>query len=178
MVIPLPLPLGQVAAPFDDPAWLFELKYDGFRALAVIEHGSCRFLSRNRHPLGGFTGLADAIVQETKADEAILDGELAITDETGRSVFASMMTGHRGKARYFAFDLLSLDGKDLRALPLVKRKERLKQIMPARSAHILYVDHVRGTGTALFRAAQELDLEGIIAKSTDSRYVLNSIHRG
>jgi bifunctional non-homologous end joining protein LigD len=169
MVIPAPMPLGQQSQPFDDPGWLYEIKHDGFRALTVIEDGRCRFFSRNKHRLTGFRELGEGIVKELNVDNAILDGELAATDELGRTVFAALM--HRSRqTHHFAFDLLWLNGQDLRSLPLFARKRQLKRILPARSAHILYVDYTKGSGIELFRLACQLDLEGIVAKRASSPY--------
>src|SRR5215213_3822117 len=125
MLIPLPLTLERLAAPFDDPGWIYEIKYDGFRALAILEHGCCRFFSRNRHPLHGLTALGTALAKAIPVDQAILDGELAVTDPMDQSVFAAMMTT-RHQARYFAFDLLRLNGEALKARPLLERKSRLR----------------------------------------------------
>src|SRR5215212_3346684 len=150
MQIPLPLTLGRLAVPFDDPGWIYEIKYDGFRALAILEQGRCRFFSRNRHPLHGLTALGTALAKAIPVDQAILDGELAVTDPMGRSVFAAMMTT-RQQARYFAFDLLWRNGEDQKGRPLLKRKERLRRILPARSADVLYVDHVEGPAQSSFR---------------------------
>ena len=169
MFIPQPMTLVQQPQPFDDWDWVFELKHDGFRALAVIEHGQCRFFSRKKHKLSGYQDLRAALVKEVHASAAILDGELAVTDHMGRTVFADLMQ-RRNLARYFAFDLLWLNGEDLRHLPLLRRKEKLKRILPSRSPHILYVDHSRGNGTAFYRLACQLDLEGIVAKRADSLY--------
>src|SRR5687767_946113 len=135
MVIPQPMSLAQQSQPFDDWDWVFELKHDGFRALAVIEHGQCRFFSRKKHKLVGYQDLRTALVKEVHADAAILDGELAVTDHMGRTIFADLMQ-RRNLARYFAFDLLSLNGEDLMHLPLLTRK--LKRILPSRSPHVLY----------------------------------------
>jgi bifunctional non-homologous end joining protein LigD len=170
---PLPLTLGRLDAPFDDPEWIYEVKYDGLRALAILERGRCRFFSRNRYPLIGLADLTHTLVSEIKADQAVLDGELAVTDAMGRSVFASIMRDRR-RARYCAFDLLWLNGEDLRGQPLLERKARLKRILPADSKSLLYVDHVVRTGTQLFQAALDLDLEGIVAKRADSPYALGA----
>ena len=169
MLIPTPMSLVQQPQPFDDWDWIYEIKHDGFRALAVIEHGQCRFFSRKKHKLTGYQDLRQALVKEVNAETAILDGELVVVDHLGRSVFADMMQ-RRHPARYFAFDLLWLNGEDLRQLPLLTRKEKLKRILPSRSSHVLYVDHSRGNGTALYRLACQLDLEGIVAKRADSQY--------
>jgi bifunctional non-homologous end joining protein LigD len=169
MEIPTPIPLGRLAQPFDDPNWIYEIKHDGFRALAAIEDGRCRFFSRKKHRLTGFRDLGEAIVKERRLESAILDGELAATDGMGRTVFAALM--QRSKViRYFAFDLLWLNGEDLRSLPLHVRKGKLKRILPSRSRHLLYVDHTKGAGTELYRLACRLDLEGIVAKRADSLY--------
>ena len=169
MVIPTPCTLVSQTDPFDDPDWVFEIKHDGFRALAVIEDGRCRFFSRNRHRLTGFRDLGEAIVNELHVDNAILDGELAATDELGRTVFTALMRPAQ-RIRYFAFDLLWLDGDDLRASPLVARKDKLRRLVPARSQHVLYVDHTRGAGKELYELAYLLKLEGIVAKRADSPY--------
>jgi bifunctional non-homologous end joining protein LigD len=169
MVIPTPLPLVPQKQPFDDPDWLYEIKHDGFRALAVIENGRCRFFSRNKHRLTGFRDLAEAIVKELNVESAILDGELVATDGMGRTVFAALMQRSR-TVRYFSFDLVWLNGEDLRPLPLRTRKDKLKRILPSRSPHLQYVDHTKGAGTELYRLACQLDLEGIVAKKADTPY--------
>jgi bifunctional non-homologous end joining protein LigD len=169
VVVPTPLRPVPLVQPFDDSDWLYEIKHDGFRALAVIEEGRCRFFSKNKHRLTGFRDVAEAIVKELKVNNAILDAELVATDELGRTVFTALM--HRSEtARYFAFDLLWLNSRDLRRLPLLSRKDQLKRIVPARSPYMLYVDHTRGAGTELYQLACQLDLEGIVAKRANSPY--------
>jgi bifunctional non-homologous end joining protein LigD len=169
MTIPTPMPLGQQAEPFDDPDWLYEIKHDGFRALALIDRGHCWFVSRRKHKFHGFRELAAAFVREVNAEVAVLDGELAVPDHTGRTVFAAMMK-HRHQARFYAFDLLYLNGEDLRNLPLLTRKAKLRRLLPSQSAHVLYVDHTKGSSQRLYELACELDLEGIVAKRADSPY--------
>lgn len=112
MRIPDPISLNQQSTPFDDPQWIFEIKHDGFRALALIERGDCWFVSRKHHRFHGFQDLATALAREVNAEMAVLDGELAVPDDAGRTVFSA----GRKQARYFAFDLLWLNGEDLRAL--------------------------------------------------------------
>ena len=99
-------------------------------------------LSRRKHKFHGFRELAAAFVREVNAEVAVLDGELAVPNQTGRTVFAAMMK-HLRQARFYAFDLLYLNGEDPRKLPLLSRKERLRRILPSPSAHVLYVDHTR-----------------------------------
>lgn len=103
-------------------------------------------------------------------------GELAVPDEHGRSVFASIMK-RRKHVCYYAFDLLWPNGKDLRGLPLVARKQALKHILSTSSPRV-HVDHLRGNGTQLYRLACRLDLEGIVAKKADSPYEDGAIHTG
>ena len=169
MRIPDPISLNQQSTPFDDPQWIFEIKHDGFRALALIERGGCWFVSRKHHKFSGFQDLATALVREVNAEMAVLDGQLVVPDDSGRMVFSTVIA-RRKQARYFAFDLLWLNGEDLRALPLLSRKEMLKRIFPFPSTHALYVDHAQGAGTELYRLACQLDLDGIVAKRADSPY--------
>ena len=175
-MIPTVKPLIEKAQPFDDPNWLYEIKHDGFRALALVQGEHCCFVSRRKHKFNGFRHLEHALAREVNVEMAVLDGELAVPDHLGRTVFADMMN-RRTQARYFAFDLLWLDGQDLRALPLLIRKRLLSQIIPLGSSHILYVDHLRGAGKALFEAAVENDLEGIVAKQAYSPYEVDSSSR-
>ena len=140
MYIPTPMPLARKASPFDDPEWIYEIKHDGFRALAVIEQGQCRFFSRKKHRLTGYRDLREALAKEVNGEVVILDEELVVTDHLGRSNFAAMMT-RRKQVRYFAFDLLHVDGEDLRSWPLLRRKEKLKRILPSRSPHVLFRPH-------------------------------------
>lgn len=152
-----------------DPAWLFEFKHDGLRALAVIEHGACRFISVHRQKVHGLRDLGAEVMKQVHAGQAIVDGEVVVTDHLGRTMFADMMK-RRKLARFCAFDLVWVDGEDSRSLPLIKRKQALKRILPSRSAYVLYVDHVLGAGQRLYELACELDLEGIVTKRADSPY--------
>jgi ATP-dependent DNA ligase len=92
---------------------LFELKYDGFRALAYLDRGSCRLVSRNGHPFASFSALVSSITRSLESTSAIFDGEIVCVDRKGRPQFNDLLF-RRGEPRFFAFDLLYLDGKDLR----------------------------------------------------------------
>src|SRR6476619_4602665 len=102
MVIPHLMSLIQQPHPFDDPDWIYEIKHDGFRALAIIERGTCRFFSRKNNALAGYRELREAVAHEVKARTAIVDGELVVADPDGRTVFAAMMQRGRHPVRYFA----------------------------------------------------------------------------
>jgi len=169
MDVPRPAKLRQQSVSFDDPDWVFELKHDGFRALAILEHGKTRFISRTGGSIHGFTHLAHEFTRAIRAESAILDGEFAVSHKTGRTLFARLRE-HRQEARFYAFDLLWLNGQDLRALPLVTRKQHLKVLLRRRSSWLIYVDHVMEHGRTLFQLVCREDLEGIVAKRADHPY--------
>ena len=108
---------------------------------------------------------------------AILDGEIACLDDNGCSQFNELLF-RRGQPMFCAFDLLHLNGKDLRQLPLVERKRALRRIVPKASPFLMFVDHVEGEGERLFQLVSERDLEGIVAKHRLSRYVVEDGNPG
>jgi ATP-dependent DNA ligase len=118
MPLPRVQPIIPVSSrePFGDPDWLFEFKYDGFRALCYIEAARCRFISRRGKMMSRFAALADQVAAELKVNDAILDGEVIESDETGRPQFYDLLRRARAPS-YVAFDLLWLNGTDLRSLP-------------------------------------------------------------
>src|SRR5437667_11363307 len=168
-----PMPLLKRAAPFDDPNWIFELKYDGFRALTVIENGRAQLLSRTGHPFASFPALAESISDSLPNVRAIIDGEICSLDRRGRPQFKNLMF-HRGNPPcFFAFDLLTSDGKDLRTERLLDRKQELRRLL-ARSpadAPVKCTEYIDACGMALFQRVCELDLEGIVAKQKFGSYV-------
>jgi len=155
-----PMPLVRLAAPFDHSDFVLELKHDGFRALAHVEGHRCRLLSRRGHVVKNFALLAEEIAHSVRAQDAILDGEIVCLDADGRSNFHKLL----------AFDLLAVDGEDLRGLPLLERKRRLRAIMPRIESRLLHVDHIAARGMGLFRAACERDLEGVVGKWRHGRF--------
>ncbi len=173
-----------VDEPFDDDDWLFEIKWDGYRAVAFIQEGGARLVSRNQNELTHqYPELAD-LGDYIKARTAIVDGEVVALDEQGRPSFSLMQQrtglgrgGHRvGPQRndvpivYYAFDLLYLDGFDLTRVDLEQRKELLAGIL-AESELVRYSDHWPGRGKMLYEAAKERGLEGIVAKRRRSCYL-------
>jgi len=180
-----PMLATAIEEPFDNPDWLFEIKWDGYRAVAFIDNGQVRFVSRNQNNLTGQYPELATLPQFVKARRAILDGEIVALDEQGRPSFSLMQqrTGFRpGKSRlpgrqgvpvvYYAFDLLYLDDFDLRRVPLEQRKQLLQQRL-ASSDLVKFSDHYPEKGLALFQAAAQKGLEGILAKKRDSLYVEN-----
>jgi bifunctional non-homologous end joining protein LigD len=157
------------AEPFDDPAWLFDLKYDGFRALCYLEQGSCRLISRSGNQMHRFASLSDRIAASLDVSDAIIDGEVIAADETGRPQFYDLLRDTRAPA-YVAFDLLWLNGVDLRPLPLSERRRHLQNILPEGSAIIAEPLSVMGTGCKLFELMCAHDLEGVVAKRLKDGY--------
>ena len=156
--------------PFSDPDWIFEPKWDGYRALCLIEHGSVRFMSRNKKELTErFPELA-IVNKAIRGRSAILDGEIVGLDKNDLPCFDELQNRKKCFVVYFAFDLLMLNGKDLRNQPLIDRKRLLKRILK-KASHVRYTDHIVGEGEQLFAALSKLGLEGMIAKKADSRYV-------
>jgi bifunctional non-homologous end joining protein LigD len=163
-----------IDAPFDDDAWLFEVKWDGFRALATIgEDGTVALASRNgKDLLARFPELGGIAKGFTKLP-VVVDGEIVALDGAGRSSFQRLQNrmSHGGeRVRFVVFDALYAGGRDLRGEPLTKRKEILASIVKPRSTSIVYSTHVVGTGTALFDEAQRHGLEGVIGKRAASTY--------
>ena len=166
----MPLVLKRRAAAFDDPGCLFELKYDGFRALLEIDGGGARLLPRNRNRFKHLDTLAAALAKRLRVREVILDGEVICADETVRPIFLEMLRG-RHPVCFVAFDLLWLNGEDLRPLPLIERKKRLKRLLARRSNHpIAPALTVDGRGKAFTAAVEQHDLEGIVAKRKSDPY--------
>jgi bifunctional non-homologous end joining protein LigD len=177
-----PMLATPTAKAFDDPDWLFEIKWDGYRAVAFIAEGRARLVSRNQNDLTAQFPELGSLPQFVKAERAILDGEIVALDDEGRSSFSLMQqrTGfHPGKRRlqrresvpviYYAFDLLYLDGLDLRRIALEERKRLLQERIKA-SPVIQFSDHYAEKGLAFFEAAKQRGLEGIVAKKRSSAY--------
>ena len=133
------MPLLRAPAAFDHPDWLFELKHDGFRGLAVVEGHRCRLLSRYGRDFKQWPQLQEEIAHAVRAQRAVLDGEIVCLRPDGRSDFYALKF-RRDWPYFYAFDLLSLEGKDLRARPLLERKQRLAEIIRTVHAGNRYVD--------------------------------------
>ena len=156
--------------PFDDPHWIFETKWDGFRAIAVARPGHASLYSRNLIDISKkYPSICEALAAVTQ--EAVLDGELVALDAQGRSRFQLLQNAEREATRllYCVFDLLYLDGEDLRNWPLLKRKAALKKVLP-KSKLLHYSTHVTGEGIAAFNRAKRAHEEGVIAKRADGHY--------
>jgi len=178
-----PMLASSIDAPFDSPDWLFEIKWDGYRAIAFLEKNLIRLVSRNQNDLTAqYPDLHD-LPNFLNAKTAILDGEIVALDEHGRSSFSLMQqrTGFRERGRraaakpevrvlYYAFDLLYFDGYDLRRVPLEHRKQALASLLNSSNDTIRLSDHFVANGKALFNVARQKGLEGILAKQRASLY--------
>jgi bifunctional non-homologous end joining protein LigD len=158
--------------------WVHEIKFDGYRMLAYVEGGSARLLSRNTLDWSRRFGQVTEALGAIRAKDAILDGEVCVLDERGRADFQRLQSlvedGKPARLSYLVFDLLWLDGEDLRKLPLLQRKAKLEKLVPARDAVVQYVDHLvtraDGDGVKFFVNACESGLEGTIAKRAEAPY--------
>jgi bifunctional non-homologous end joining protein LigD len=151
------------------PNWLYEIKHDGFRGMFYVDRKESWIMSRKGYRFKRFGTLCEAVLKTLKGRRAILDGEIVCLNEDGRSVFSELMW-NRGEPRYCPFDLVWLNGHDLRAEPLLKRKQMLRKLIPEGSTHLMYVDHVEEGGTHFFEMVCQQDLEGIICKPKLSPY--------
>jgi bifunctional non-homologous end joining protein LigD len=173
------LALASRAAPFSAAGWIFELKYDGFRVLAAKNGGNVVLRLRSgRDASAEFHEVAAAVAALPTAC-ALLDGELVVFGEDGRSDFDALRRralatrGGDWQGTHVTgcfFDLLASDGRDVRQLPLVERKRMLKALLRQQD-QLVCVDHVHKRGEQLLAGARKLGLEGIVAKKSDSPYL-------
>ncbi len=160
--------LKRVPKPFDNPVYIFELKHDSFRAIAYIENGECKLVSRNLNQFK-FALLSQSLAK-LPVKSAILDGEVVCLDGKGVIQFNRLL-GRRQEPVFYAFDLLWLNGEDLRRLPLIERKERLEKLVKkSRCTELLFAQHIDTRGVLFFEAICAKDLEGIVAKRKNGIY--------
>lgn len=173
--------LASAGEPFDRSGWVFELKYDGYRLLARRDGGTVTLWSRNGQCLNAaFPEVAHAIACLPHED-LLIDGELVVLDDSGRPDFGLLQqraalsgaavapAARQRPATYYAFDLPSAAGRDLRPLPLLDRKKLLSEALPP-AGLIRYSVHVAGRGRDTYETALQLGLEGIVGKRADSPY--------
>jgi bifunctional non-homologous end joining protein LigD len=163
-----------VERPPEGPEWVHEIKFDGYRVLCRIEGPRVTLTTRHgKDWTASFPTLVGA-AQGLRVRDAILDGEIVVLDERGVSSFQALQNalghGREKEIVYQAFDLISLDGVDLRTRPLVERKEALARVLEKAPATIRYTDHIEGRGGAFFEKSCEFALEGIVSKLRDAPY--------
>jgi len=166
-----PMLATPVTKPFDHPDWIFEVKWDGYRAVAEIQDGSVSLYSRNGISFEKkFSPIADSL--RKFGFDAVLDGEIVVVDDQGRPDFQALQhyqDSGRGHLLYCVFDLLYFRGHNLTDMPLLRRKELLKKILPS-APKIRFSDHVWKEGVLFYTVAKEKGLEGIVAKHSQSAY--------
>ncbi len=166
-----PMLASLVKEPFDRKDWFFEIKWDGFRAIADANLSHVELYSRNAISFNDkFVPVVSAL-KKLKL-KAVLDGEVVVLDKKGKSHFQLLQNYQEtgiGQLTYYVFDILSLNGKNLTHLPLSDRKKILKKILPNNKI-IKYSDHVQDQGIKFFRTAEKMNIEGIIAKDATSPY--------
>jgi bifunctional non-homologous end joining protein LigD len=150
-------------------SWIYEVKWDGYRALAYIRGGECRLVSRNDNDLTPrFPELARAVAKAVKTPAAVVDGEVCALDDQGRPSFSAMQQGGAPLV-FYAFDLLEADGEPIIDLRLDERRARLRGLLDGRSKLVRFSESF-DDGEALLEAAVQQGLEGVMAKRIDSKY--------
>src|SRR5438270_8362413 len=156
--------------------WIHEIKLDGFRMGVLVDSGKIRIISRRGTDYTAEFPELIAAARKLKTRTAVIDGEIVVLDKSGISRFQLLQqlgSGRSGLA-YFAFDLLSLDGRDLTGLPLHERKQLLERLLGRRGGVIRYTEHFEGAGEKVFANACALGAEGIISKLRDAPYRLGA----
>ena len=174
-----PMLLGEVKKAFSNPAWAYELKFDGYRLMAEVAGGKVRLKSRNGTDATKWFPEVVAGLATMTGGRHVFDGEVSVLDDIGRSDFERLharakMRGYKLGADpvvFCAFDVLVAGGRDLTKQPLAKRKARLEALLASPPPSTLHVSHVVGAGQWLYSQAAELKLEGIVAKRLDSPYL-------
>ncbi len=161
-----------VERPFDKRGWVFEIKWDGYRAIAECLGKETKLYSRNGND---FLAFYPPVAKELKeiSFEAVFDGEIVVTDNKGRSDFSQLQNYRRtgsGTVVYYVFDLLYYEGFDLTGLPLATRKFILRSVLPSSLRHIKFSNHIEQRGRVFYEKASKFGVEGIIAKDGSSLY--------
>jgi ATP-dependent DNA ligase len=163
---------SRVALPPSGPDWVHEIKHDGYRLMVRRDGSRVRCFTRTGHDWAArFLAIVDAALQ-IKAQSFLIDGEAVIAREDGLPDFRALRARHRGhEAALFAFDLIELNGDELRDLPLLERKRRLKRLIGRSTRRsIRFVEHLTGDGPTVFRHVCQMGLEGIVSKRVDAPY--------
>ena len=169
-----------IEEPFDSDEWLFEIKWDGIRSLAIVEDGVTRLVSRSGRSISAEYPEFQRLNKNVRARQAVLDGEIVVLDAKGRSSFQRLQARFgvenpsaklqsESPVTYYFFDVLYCDGYDLRRAPLIERKQLLASLLVTNDK-IRISEHQTGNGLELFNVAIENGLEGLVAKRLDSSY--------
>ena len=180
------MPLSRNAGPFSHLDWLFEIKWDGFRGLLYSGGDVVRLVARNGNAFKSFHGLCGGLARDLKSRRCVLGGEIMCLDVHGKPQFRDLLF-RRAEPVFYAFDILwdeharsddeeemrrFRNGEDVRYLPLIDRKLRLRRVVPKTGERLLYCDHIERDGEQPFRLICEQDLEGILAKRKGDPYLV------
>ena len=165
------MPASPAKAPPSGPGWLHEIKHDGFRIMARRDCAGVRLITRHGNDFSSRFPFIAMAVGKLPVRSCLIDGEAIVCDESGLAVF-DLIRGHGGKASAVlcAFDLLELDGKDLRREPIEKRKALLAKLLNGQHVSLVLNEHFDEDGAAVYRAACQLGCEGIVSKRLGSPY--------
>jgi len=167
-----PMLAKETEKPFSNKEWIYEMKWDGYRAIASVNKNEVSLYSRNGNT---FNASYPIVINELKklSIDAVVDGEIIVVDENGKSNFQKLQY-YRSDSNYpiefRVFDVLSINGHNTCNLPLLERKKLLKQLIGKKSKVVKYSDHLKEKGIEFFREIEKKDLEGIMAKKSDSLY--------
>lgn len=167
-----PMKATLVDEPFDDPDWLYEVKWDGYRAVATINKGEVELISRNNKTFNDKFYPIHQLMQKWDVN-VVLDGEILVLNDKGVSDFGALQNWRSeadGELVYYVFDILWYEGKNLMELPLIQRQAILRRVLPTNDDHIRQSSVFSASGIDFFNAAQRMGLEGIIAKKANSTY--------
>jgi bifunctional non-homologous end joining protein LigD len=181
MILPAPMLAPEtLRPPFTDPAWIYEIKFDGYRCMAGVDHGQVRLATRRGMDCTGwFPEVAQGLAQ-LPGGPHVIDGEICVLDELGRSDYNRLQDRARRRCFYpecdpvvfCAFDLLAVDGRSIIGLPIEARKAKLAALLSPAPPSVLYVGHFEPEhGRVMFeQAVHQLGLEGLVAKRLGSPY--------
>lgn len=169
----MPMLATLVDDPPDEQGWVYEIKWDGYRAIAILQNQNIILQSRNKQSFNDrFYPVRDALIELNS--NAVLDGEIVVVNEKGISSFGSLQNWRNesdGEIRYYVFDLLWLNGHSMLDMPLLQRREMLEKVIPPQHPIIRISELFRSDGKAFLKTAQKAGLEGIMAKKEDSVYM-------
>jgi len=171
-----PMKATLIDEPFDDPDWVYEVKWDGYRAIARVNKKDVKLISRNNIPFDKYYPLIDLL--KTWPIHAVIDGEIVVLDKKGISDFGALQNWRSeadGNLVYYVFDILWYEGKNLMGLPLTERQAILQDVLPTDDKRIRLSKVFAARGIEFFDAAEQVGLEGIMAKKANSKY--SSDHR-
>ena len=174
-----PMEFGRLDRPFVDPAWIFEVKYDGYRMLAEVSSDGVSLQTRRGADSTGWFPELHSPLRAIGGGRHVLDGEVCVLDELGRSDFDALQNRARRRGwragstpvAFLVFDVLVMAGRSVMQRPLWSRKALLEELIPAPQPGLLRISHVAGDGDWLFERVLALQLEGMVAKRLDSFYL-------